>query len=111
MEDFQKDHCTRLTLSKCNILARNLFLEVGSKKLYVCSTQDYSEVSKYNRNYPSRLSTNIYIKQSINDSQAQSQQSLSTFTQLNSNSAQSQLKLSTISTIIQFPHDTSALSL
>ena len=28
MEDFQKDHCTRLTLSKCNILASNLFLEV-----------------------------------------------------------------------------------
>ena len=38
MEDFQKDHCTRLTLNKCNILARNLFLEVGSKKN---STQDY----------------------------------------------------------------------
>ena len=35
MEDFQKDHCTRLTLSKCNILARNLFLEVGSKKKYM----------------------------------------------------------------------------
>ena len=99
MEDFQKDHCTRLTLSKCNILARNLFLEVGSNKKY--STQDYSVVSRYNRNYPSRLSTNIYIKQSINNSQAQSQQSLSTFTQLNSNSAQSQLKLSSNSTQTQ----------
>ena len=43
MEDFQKDHCTRLTLSKCNILARKLFIVVGSKRKY--STQDYSVVS------------------------------------------------------------------
>ena len=48
----------------------------------------------YNRNYHSRLSTKIYTTQSLNDSQAQSQQSLGTFTQLNSNSAQTQFKLS-----------------
>ena len=78
MEDFQKDHCTRLTLSKCNILARNLFLEVGSKKKIALKTTRL--LCMYNRNYHSRLSTKIYTTQSLNDSQAQSQQSLGTFT-------------------------------
>ena len=62
MEDFQKDHCTRLTLSKCNILARNLFIEVGSKKNITLKT---TKLRMYNRNYPSRLSTNIYTTQSL----------------------------------------------
>ena len=112
MEDFQKDHCTRLTLSKCNILARNLLIEVGSKKKY--STQDYSVVNN-TIGIILLCFPQIYIYAALGLHYMHglykiAKRSLSNLSALLLGSAQTQLKLSTHSTLIQFPREISVLS-